>query len=81
MAGESRYFFYNPDTFKKVLYLENKNKNHKDKTQVLHYSRPSAGRIVLKGTNEFQDSISIVLDRINKKYPLVEGRNSNIKAY
>lgn len=81
MAGERRYFFYKADTINKILYLQNKNKNHADETQVLHYSRPTAGRIVLKGVNEFKDSIYVVLDRSNKKYPLVEGRQSNIKSF
>lgn len=81
MAGERRYFYYKADTIKQVLYLQNKNKYHEDETQVLHYSRPSANRIILKGINEFKDSIYVVLDRSNKKYPLVEGRQSNIKAF
>lgn len=81
MAGERRYFYYKADTIKQVLYLQNKNKYHEDETQVLHYSRPTADRIILKGINEFKDSIYVVLDRSNKKYPLVEGRQSNIKAF
>jgi hypothetical protein len=81
MAGERRYFYYKADTINKILYLQNKNKNHKDETQVLHYSRPTADRIILKGINEFNDSIYVVLDKSNKKYPLVEGRQSTIKAF
>jgi hypothetical protein len=81
MAGERRYFFYKADTIKQILYLQNKNKNHQDETQVLHYTRPNANRIILQGVNEFQDSIYVVLDRSDKKYPLVEGRLSSITAY
>jgi len=81
MAGERRYFFYKADTVKQVLYLQNKNKNHSSETQVLHYERPTKDRIILKGTNEFADSIYVVLDRSNKKYPLVEGRQNPIKEY
>lgn len=81
MAGERRYFFYNADTVNKILYLQNKNKNHEDETQVLHYSRPGPNRIVLQGINEFRDSIYVVLDRSDKRYPLVEGRQSKIRAY
>lgn len=81
MAGERRYFFYNADLQKQVLYLQNKNKNHKEETQVLHYKRPSSNRIILEGTNEFKDSIYVVLDRLDKKYPLVEGRNGKVRSY
>jgi hypothetical protein len=81
MAGERRYFFYKADTLNHVLYLQNKNKLYADETQVLHYERSTAGRFVLYGLNEFRDSIRVVLDRIDKKYPLVEGRNSPIKAF
>ncbi len=41
MAGERRYFFYQADTAKHVLYLQNKNINARDERQVLHYSRPT----------------------------------------
>jgi hypothetical protein len=81
MAGDRRYFFYKADTVNHILYLQNKNKNHKDERQVLHYSRPANDRIVLTGTNEFNDSIKLVLDRQDKKYPLVEGRQTAIQAF
>ena len=81
MAGERRYFFYKADTVKQVLYLQNKNINYRNEKQVLHYSRPAPGRIILQGINEFNDSIYVVLDRSDKKYPLVEGRRSKINSY
>jgi hypothetical protein len=81
MAGERRYFFYKADTVKKILYLQNKNVNARSEVQVLHYSRPTSDRIILRGINEFKDSIYVVLDRSDKKYPLVEGRQSPIAAY
>lgn len=81
MAGDRRYFFYKADTVKQVLYLQNKNKNHQDEKQVLHYSRPTASRIILTGVNEFNDSIYVVLDKVDKKYPLVEGRQTSIKEF
>ncbi|MDO9373345.1 MAG: hypothetical protein Q7T76_02950 [Ferruginibacter sp.] len=81
MAGDRRYFFYKADTVKQVLYLQNKNKYHKDEQQVLHYERPSATRIVLSGVNEFKDSIRVVLDKVDKKYPLVEGRQTAVEAF
>jgi hypothetical protein len=81
MAGDRRYFFYKADTVNNILYLQNKNKNHKDETQVLHYSRPTPTRIILSGINEFKDSIYVVLDKQDKKYPLVEGRQTAIKSF
>jgi hypothetical protein len=81
MAGERRYFFYKADTVQKMLYLQNKNKNHENEHQVLRYHRPSKDRIILEGTNEFNDSIYVVLDRAYKKYPLVEGRQSEVKVF
>ncbi|WP_051398230.1 hypothetical protein [Runella limosa] len=74
MSGERRYFFYKADTVNHVLYLQNKNKNHATETQVLHYTRSTPDKIILNGTNEFKDSIYVVLERNPKKYPLVEGR-------
>jgi hypothetical protein len=81
MAGERRYFFYQADTSKNILYLQNKNRYHKDETQTLHYSRPTKDRVVLSGTNEYRDSIYVVLDRNIKKYPLLEGKYSNVKEF
>lgn len=81
MAGDRRYFFYTADTVKKVLYLQNKNKNHDDETQVLHYTRPTSNRFILTGVNEFRDSIYVVPDRVDKKYPLEEGRQTTTKAF
>ncbi|SEA02453.1 hypothetical protein SAMN05192529_10699 [Arachidicoccus rhizosphaerae] len=75
MAGERRYFFYNADTLKHVLYLQNKNVNARDERQVLNYSL-SKNRIILWGINEFNDSIYVVLDKSLKIYPLAEGRQS-----
>lgn len=81
MAGDRRYFFYRADTVNKVLYLQNKNRNHSNERQVLHYERPSENRIILSGINEFKDSIYVVLDKLDKKYPLVEGRRTSIKEF
>ncbi|MEI9934328.1 MAG: hypothetical protein WDM71_05635 [Ferruginibacter sp.] len=81
MAGERRYFYYKADTINQVLYLQNKNINYRDEKQVLYYSRPTPDRIILQGINEFKDSIYVVLDRSYKKYPLVEGRQSEISSF
>jgi hypothetical protein len=74
MPGERRYFYYDADTVNQILYLQNKNRAHKNEKQILRYSRPSENRIILTGVNEFKDSVYIVLDKSEKKYPLKEGR-------
>ncbi len=76
MDGDRRYFYYEADTVNQILYLQNKNHNHRDEKQVLHYTRPTKDRIILNGTNEFNDYIYVVLDKFEKKYPLNEGRRS-----
>ena len=81
MSGERRYFFYNADTINHVLHLQNKNRHHRDETQTLRYDLRTDNKIILSGTNEFQDSIYVVLEKINKKYPLVEGRQSKSQTY
>lgn len=94
-AGGRRYLYYEADTVKQLLYLQDKFKrdpqgrnggtrkknNAKDTASkppveklVWHYSRPSEGRIILSGLNEKKDSIYVVLDRIDKQYPLAEKR-------
>jgi hypothetical protein len=78
VAGR-RYFSYSTDTINNTLLLENKNKHHKEEKFVLNYTQVNDSTIVLKGTNEKKDSIYAVLDRINKKYLLFEGRRKPIK--
>lgn len=71
MAGR-HWYYYKADTLNQVLYLQNKSRTNRHLKQVLHYSRPSANRIILSGVNEFKDSIHVVLDRSAKKYPLTQ---------
>jgi len=80
MPGSRRYFFYETDTVNQILQLQNKNKLYKWEHQVLHYEIPRDGKVILSGLNEFQDSIYVELSRVDKKYPLVEGRSS-LQAY
>lgn len=69
MAGRV-WYYYKADTVNQVLYLQNKNKADRIQKQVLHYVEPSKGRIILYGVNEFSDSIYVVLDKVDKLYPL-----------
>jgi hypothetical protein len=78
-VGGRRYFSYQTDTIKNSLVLENKNKHHNEEKFVLYFTRLNDSTIVLKGINERKDSIYAVLDKINKKYLLFEGRRKPIK--
>lgn len=78
-VGGRRYFAYTADTVAKSISLANKNKNHADEKFELTYQFINDSTLVLKGTNEKKDSIIAVLDRINKKYMLLEGRRKPVK--
>lgn len=80
VGGGRHYFDYKADTINHVLYLTNKNKAHRDQKQVLHYSKPTETRIILSGINEFNDSIYVVLDKVEQIYPLYEGREKAVAA-
>ena len=75
-GGGRRHYYYEADTVKHTLHLFNKNKVYKEEELVFQYERPTPNRFILKGQNEYKDSVYIVLDKkINKTYPLFEGRN------
>lgn len=70
IGGGRRYFYYVDDSVHHVLHLQHKNEKHRKEKLDLRYRRPSANRIILTGTNEFKDSIEVVLDRRRVVYPL-----------
>jgi hypothetical protein len=78
-VGGRRYFAYTSDTVNHHIQLTNKNKNYSYETFSLHYQIVNDSTILVSGVNEKKDSISAVLDRINKKYMLFEGRRKPIK--
>ncbi|PUZ30191.1 hypothetical protein GA0116948_101197 [Chitinophaga costaii] len=69
-----QYYSYAIDSAHQALVLKNKNPHYPEDQWVLHYNRPTASRMVLEGINENKDSIYVVLDKLDKKYLLVEGR-------
>jgi hypothetical protein len=78
-VGGRRYFAYNIDSANQTLHLQNKNKNHIDEKFHLQYSFVNDSTIILQGVNEKNDSVYALLDRINKKYLLQEGRRRRVK--
>jgi hypothetical protein len=73
------YFHYEADAVNQTLSLQNKNINHRDEKLFLKYTRPNDSIIVLSGVNENRDSVHVVLERINKKYLMFEGRRRPVK--
>lgn len=81
LAGHAgrHFFYYEADTVKHTLALQNKNINQRNEKLFLTYSRPNDSTIVLAGINENRDSIHVVLDKIKKKYMMFEGRRKVVK--
>jgi hypothetical protein len=81
-SGRS-YYNYGIDSVNHLLTLQNKNAHDSTDKWVLRYDRPDAGRIILSGLNAHNDSVYVVLDRIDKKYLLEEasktGRGRGLK--
>ncbi|OZI05760.1 hypothetical protein BWI93_22885 [Siphonobacter sp. BAB-5385] len=77
------YYSYTIDSLTHTLVLKNKNRHYKGEQLVLHYERPEAGTILLKGLNENRDSIRVVLNQVDKKYLIQEakkvGRRKGLK--
>lgn len=70
------FYGYDADTVKHTLIL----RNRADTSQkiLFSYTNPGSGRFVLKGVNERKDSVSIVLKRVDKQYPLAVKRNTKV---
>jgi hypothetical protein len=77
--GGRHYFYYGLDTVNHRLALQNKNKNHRSQKFLLNYERPDNNTIILSGVNENQDSVYAVLNKVDKKYMMFEGRRKPVK--
>ena len=66
------YFTYQSDTVRQNLIL----KSQTDSTQklVFHYTRPDSSTIILSGIDQKKDSLYAVLNKVERKYPMIEGR-------
>lgn len=73
------YFHYQIDSTNHRLLLQNKNINHRNERLTLAYKWASDSTLVLSGLNENQDSIRVVLAKINKKFLMFEGRRRPVK--
>ena len=72
-AGRQFYSYVN-DSAKQVLYLQNKNLHYQYDRLILHYERPDSNTIIL-----YNDSLHVVLNKLDKKYPLIIGRRKPLK--
>lgn len=94
IAGGRRFLYYEIDSARQLLYLQDKNKRGRDgeersrnarenlnkrkknttdsteKKLTWHYQRPSATQIILEGLNDNNDSIYVVLDKIDRQLPI-----------
>ncbi|MBO9675859.1 MAG: DoxX family protein [Sphingobacteriaceae bacterium] len=81
LAGTAgrHYYSYTIDSVNHVLLLDNKNPHYKGEQLRLNYSRPDSATLILSGTNQHRDSIYVVLNKIDKKYPLKLSRRKALK--
>jgi hypothetical protein len=73
------YYYYEADTVNHTLALQNKNKDLRDERLLLSYDRPNDSTILLSGIDQNKDSIRVVLEKIDKKYMMLEGRRKPVK--
>lgn len=78
-SGGRHYYSYTVDSVKQELSLQNKNSNYKNDRFVLHYHRIDTATIELRGINHSNDSVYVLLNRIDKKYPIKLGRRGRLK--
>jgi hypothetical protein len=81
LAGTAgrHYYSYTVDSVNHVLLLDNKNPHYKGEQLRLNYSRPDSVTVILSGIDQHRDSIYVVLNKINKKYPLKLSRRKALK--
>jgi hypothetical protein len=78
-SGGRHYYNYAVDTAKHTLLLDNKNQHYKGEKLSFEYSRPDSATIVLSGIDQNHNALYVVLNKINKKYPLTLGRRGVLK--
>jgi len=81
LAGSAgrHYYSYVADTLGQTLSLTNKNAHYRNEHIVLNYTRPDSATIILSGVDQNRDSVYVVLNKIDKKYPVNLGRRRVLK--
>ncbi|SMC59424.1 hypothetical protein [Pedobacter africanus] len=78
-VGGRFYYSYTADTAQHQIQLKNKNKHYRSEHYSLKYNFLNDSTLVLQGVNGKKDSVYAVLEKINRKYLLFEGRRKPIK--
>lgn len=78
-VGGRRYFHYDLDEENQTLRLLNKNPNHNDEKFDLQYTVNGDSTVKLVGVDHNGNAIEAILNKIDKKYMLLEGRRKPVK--
>lgn len=70
------YYSYDANPADSTILLKNKNRNYPGETLKFKISRPDSTTVVLSGTDQKNDSLYVVLEKIQKRYPLYLGRRN-----
>ena len=70
------YYSYGIDPSNGTILLKNKNKNYPGDELQFRISKPDSLTIILTGSDQKKDSLYVVLEKIQKKYPLYLGRRN-----
>lgn len=77
------YYSYDADAKEQKLSLKNRNPNHAAEKLELKLTRSNASTIILEGVDANQDSVYAVLNKVNKRYLIIEaqktGRRGGLK--
>ncbi|WP_214073002.1 DoxX family protein [Mucilaginibacter sp. dw_454] len=73
------YYSYVTDTIGQTLLLTNKNPHYRKEQISLNYIRPDSATIILSGLDQNRDSLYVVLNKVDKKYPINLGRRKVLK--
>lgn len=68
------YYGYDIDEANQRITLVNKNKHHADDRLVLNYLRPDSNTVILAGIDGDNNTLNIVLDKLDKKYLFIEAQ-------
>ena len=70
------YYSYEANPADQTIVLKNKNRNYPGETLKFKISRPDSTTVILSGTDQKYDSLYVVLEKMQKRYPLYMGRRN-----
>ena len=75
-VASRHYYSYKADSSGHSIALKNKNRHFPGETLQFQLARPDSLTIILSGRDQNSDSLYVVLEKIQKKYPLYLGRRN-----